>query len=89
MVRYLYVLYISSFHYYLFIIFFFQAMLMSHGAHDHEGWYEHFKDHEEQHSINLWRGFLAVMAVVFFYFTEKIFSVISEYHKKRQRKNKV
>ncbi|CAH1403769.1 unnamed protein product [Nezara viridula] len=64
------------------------AMLISHGAHDHSGWNSESKDHDDQHDTNLWRGFIAALAVVFFYFTEKFFSMLTEWHKKCQRKNK-
>uniref|UniRef100_T1HHD1 Uncharacterized protein n=1 Tax=Rhodnius prolixus TaxID=13249 RepID=T1HHD1_RHOPR len=40
-------------------------------------------------SINLWRGFVAALSVAFFYFTEKCLSLITEWKKKNQRKNKM
>ncbi|KAK9496723.1 hypothetical protein O3M35_013016 [Rhynocoris fuscipes] len=47
-----------------------------------------FTEEVNQHEINLWRGFVAALAVVFFYFTEKCLSLITEWKKKNQRKNK-
>ncbi|XP_073984020.1 zinc transporter foi-like isoform X2 [Rhodnius prolixus] len=42
-----------------------------------------------QHEVNLWRGFVAALSVAFFYFTEKCLSLITEWKKKNQRKNKM
>ncbi|KAL1132665.1 hypothetical protein AAG570_010617, partial [Ranatra chinensis] len=43
----------------------------------------------DQHSINLWRGLVAALAIVFFYFTEKCLSMIAEWRKRKQRKNAI
>lgn len=41
------------------------------------------------HDASLVRGLVAMMGVVFFYFTEKCLTLISEWGKRRQRKTQV
>lgn len=64
------------------------AMLNSHGAHDHSGSLGSSDTNHGEHELNLWKGFTASVAVVFFFFTEKCLSLLTEWRKRRQRKNK-
>lgn len=65
--------------------------------HEHNEHYEH-DDHEEnsvsinhldQHTLNMWKGLVAMMGVVLFFFTEKALNMLAEWRKHRQRRNKV
>lgn len=46
-------------------------------------------DSEESHNLNMWKGLVAMMGLILFFFMEKALSMISEWRKYRQRKNKV
>lgn len=46
-------------------------------------------DHKEQHNMNMWKGLVAMMGLVLFFFTEKALTVVAEWRKFRQRRNKV
>ncbi|KAK2577006.1 hypothetical protein KPH14_011968 [Odynerus spinipes] len=68
--------------------------MMSPMAHDHEHNHDHKNnftiiDHEEQHNLNMWKGFAAMMGLVLFFFTEKALTVLAEWRKHRQRRNKL
>lgn len=65
-----------------------QAMMANHShSHDHA---PSRKDSEpDDHDVNIWRGLVAMLGVVFFYFTEKCLTLIAECRKKRQRKTQV
>lgn len=69
---------------------FLKAMLTTHGAHDHSKVLSDSHGAEEaEHDMNLWKGFVAALAVVFFYFTEKCLSLLTEWRKRRQRNSNV
>lgn len=44
---------------------------------------------EDSHNSNMWKGLVAMMGLIMFFFMEKALSMISEWRKYRQRKNKV
>ncbi|KAK0073466.1 hypothetical protein PV325_009691, partial [Microctonus aethiopoides] len=46
-------------------------------------------NHEEMHNLNMWKGLVAMMGLILFFFTEKALSMIAEWRKYRQRKNKL
>lgn len=67
-----------------------------HHEHDHQDHEHHheensalFISHEEQHNMNMWKGLVAMMGVVMFFFTEKALIMLAEWRKHRQRRNKV
>lgn len=59
--------------------------------HEHSQIHEsHFiTNHEELHNLNMWKGFVAMIGLVLFFFTEKALTVLAEWRKHRQRRNKV
>lgn len=62
---------------------------MSHN-HDHDGDNHDHGDGEDQHEKNMWRGFVAMLGLIFFFFMEKCLTLGAEWRKQRQlRKNKV
>lgn len=74
-----------------------QAMMMPH-HHDHDEHDFHLHQHQEnsgllshtdQHSMNMWKGLVAMISLVSFFFTEKTLNMLAEWHKHRQRRNKV
>jgi len=44
---------------------------------------------DDSHDANIWRGLVAMLGVVFFYFTEKCLTMVAECRKKRQRKTQL
>ncbi|KAI4498084.1 hypothetical protein M0802_006908 [Mischocyttarus mexicanus] len=67
--------------------------MMSPMAHNHEHGHDHENNfvlnHEEQHNLNMWKGFTAMIGLVLFFFTEKALTVLAEWRKHRQRRNKL
>lgn len=64
-----------------------QAML---GSHNHSHTSEHTHEGSvSDHDTNIWRGLVAMLGVVFFYFTEKCLTMVAECRKKRQRRTQV
>ena len=57
----------------------------SHG-HGHDGL---VVDHEADHNANMWKGLVAMLGLVLFFFTEKSLTMLAEWRKYRQRRNKV
>ncbi|XP_032672948.1 zinc transporter foi-like isoform X2 [Odontomachus brunneus] len=64
--------------------------------HEHEDEHEHHHrsnvlpfDHEAQHNMNMWKGLVAMMGFVLFFFTEKALTMLAEWRKHRQRRNKL
>lgn len=60
----------------------------------HEHTREHVRDdnddeHKAQHNINMLKGLVAMMGLVLFFFTEKALTLLAEWRKLRQRRNKV
>lgn len=43
-------------------------------------------NHVEQHNLNMWKGLVAMMGVVTFFFTEKALIILAEWRKRRQRR---
>lgn len=46
-------------------------------------------NHKEQHDMNMWKGLVAMMGLVIFFATEKALTMLAEWRKHRQRRNKV
>ncbi|XP_078035155.1 zinc transporter foi [Augochlora pura] len=66
--------------------------MMPHHTHDHHGYddNDHAElDHKEQHNINMWKGVVAMAGLVLFFFTEKALTLVAEWRKLRQRRNKL
>lgn len=62
-----------------------QAMLSGgEGSHSHDHEHEH-----DAHSDNMWKGLVASLGVVFFFFTEKCLTLCAEWRKRHQRKSRV
>jgi len=59
--------------------------LMPHESHDHS----HQMSHDELHMNSIWKSLAVLLGVIFFFFTEKILMVCSEWRKKQQRSRKV
>ncbi|XP_029171895.1 zinc transporter foi-like isoform X2 [Nylanderia fulva] len=73
------------------------AMMPPH-HHEHGEHHEHHHDessstllinHMEQHTSNMWKGLVAMMGFVFFFFTEKLLITLTEWRKHRQRRSKL
>ncbi|XP_034241906.1 zinc transporter foi [Thrips palmi] len=61
---------------------------MSSGAEDsHSHSHSHGHDHDP-HSDNMWKGLVASLGVVFFFFTEKCLTLCAEWRKRHQRKSR-
>ncbi|KAJ4439881.1 zinc transporter foi [Periplaneta americana] len=43
----------------------------------------------DEHDLNMWKGLVAALGLVFFFFTEKCLTLVGEWRKQRQRKRKV
>ncbi|XP_076653389.1 zinc transporter foi [Halictus rubicundus] len=65
--------------------------MMPHHTHDHHGHDDNHAevDHKEQHNINMWKGLVAMAGLVLFFFTEKALTLVAEWRKLRQRRNKL
>jgi hypothetical protein len=55
-----------------------------HGSH-----HDDFSSAEAEHDLNMWKGLVAALGLVFFFFTEKCLTLVGEWRKQRQRKRKV
>lgn len=67
-----------------------------HNEHDEHQEHEHHHDessasidHMTLHSMNMWKGLVAMMGFVSFFFTEKALNLISEWRKHWQHRKKV
>lgn len=58
-----------------------------HEEHHHDS--ELSIDHVNLHSMNMWKGLVAMMGFVSFFFTEKALNMISEWRKHWQHRKKV
>jgi solute carrier family 39 (zinc transporter), member 10 len=57
---------------------------MSGGHHDHSS------DGDDSHGRdNVWRGFVALVGILLFFFMERCLTVVSEWRRRNQKKNKV
>ncbi|BES95155.1 ZIP Zinc transporter [Nesidiocoris tenuis] len=63
------------------------AMMSAHSDHAHSSGHNS-SDDEDLHTTNLWKGFVAALSAIFFYFTEKGLSLATDWKKRHQRKNK-
>lgn len=62
---------------------------MSHHSHEYIH-NDHVElDFKEQHNMNMWKGLVAMMGLALFFFTEKALTMLAEWRKLRQRRNKV
>lgn len=61
---------------------------MSHHSHEYIH-NDHELDFKEQHNMNMWKGLVAMMGLALFFFTEKALTMLAEWRKLRQRRNKV
>lgn len=63
------------------------------GNHSHDDHHEHVSDEKQEidlHSLNMWRGFAAMCAMIFFFLMERFLTLGAEWRKRRQlKKNKV
>lgn len=50
---------------------------------------QHNVNFKEQHNMNMWKGLVAMMGLALFFFTEKALTMLAEWRKLRQRRNKV
>lgn len=57
--------------------------------HDHHHNHESSTDHIDQHTLNMWKGLVAMISLVLFFFTEKALNMASEWRKQRKHRNKV
>jgi hypothetical protein len=66
-------------------------MSESQHSHSHENSQSHLSiDHrEDEHNTNMWKGFVAVIGLVMFFFTEKALNIISEWRKYNRNRSQV
>ncbi|XP_043526828.1 zinc transporter foi-like isoform X1 [Frieseomelitta varia] len=63
--------------------------MMSHHTHEHIH-NDHVEvDFKEEHNMNMWKGLIAMMGLALFFFTEKALTMLAEWRKLRQRRNKL
>jgi len=55
-------------------------------SHTHHGSVSSAKD---EHDLTMWKGLVAALGLVFFFFTEKCLTLVGEWRKRQQRKKKV
>uniref|UniRef100_A0A0A9XM25 Zinc transporter foi n=1 Tax=Lygus hesperus TaxID=30085 RepID=A0A0A9XM25_LYGHE len=65
------------------------AMMSAHADHSHSTSHNHDGHDADQHTTNLLKGLVAALSAIFFYFTEKGLSMVTDWKKRNQRKNKV
>jgi hypothetical protein len=51
--------------------------------------HDDFPSAEVEHDLNMWKGLVAALGLVFFFFTEKCLTLVGEWRKQRQRRRKV
>ncbi|XP_011503423.1 PREDICTED: zinc transporter foi [Ceratosolen solmsi marchali] len=66
-------------------------MSESQHSHSHENSQSHLPvDHrEDEHNTNMWKGFVAVIGLVMFFFTEKALNIISEWRRYNQNRSQI
>jgi hypothetical protein len=57
----------------------------THRGSEHDG----LSSAEVEHDLNMWKGLVAALGLVFFFFTEKCLTLVGEWRKQRQRRRKV
>ncbi|XP_012171882.1 zinc transporter foi isoform X2 [Bombus terrestris] len=63
--------------------------MMSHHNHEHIH-NDHVElDSKEEDNMNMWKGLVAMMGLALFFFTEKALTMLAEWRKLRQRRNKL
>lgn len=68
----------------------FQAMMPDHSHSDEHSHIHLVVDHSEDvHSTNMWKGFVAVIGLVLFFFTEKALNIIAEWKRYNQSRIEV
>lgn len=60
-----------------------------HEEHEHHHDESSSIDHMNLHNMNMWKGLVAMMGFVSFFFTEKALNMISEWRKHWQHRKKV
>ncbi|XP_020286129.1 zinc transporter foi-like isoform X6 [Pseudomyrmex gracilis] len=77
------------------ILSYLQAMMPPHHhehnephEHDHHS-HESSTDYIDQHTLNMWKGLVAMISLVLFFFTEKALNVAAEWRKHRKHRNKL
>ncbi|KAJ8679860.1 hypothetical protein QAD02_015647 [Eretmocerus hayati] len=58
-------------------------------SHSHEHSFSHSSMEHDDHDTNVWKGFVAVLGLVLFFFTEKALNMIAEWRKCNQDRNKI
>ncbi|KDR21134.1 hypothetical protein L798_04063, partial [Zootermopsis nevadensis] len=59
-------------------------------THTHHGsQHDSFASAEDEHDLSMWKGLVAALGLVFFFFTEKCLTLVGEWRKQRQRRRKV
>lgn len=58
-------------------------------GHEHEHEHEHELGHDDLHKMNTFKGLVAMLGFLMFLLMEKALGTIAEWHKHRQRKNKL
>ncbi|KAG8228843.1 hypothetical protein J437_LFUL008339 [Ladona fulva] len=60
----------------------------AHHDHGHNDLHHEGHDEIDNHDINMWRGFGAMLGLVFFFTTERCLILVGDWRKKRQRRKK-
>jgi hypothetical protein len=55
----------------------------------HGSQHDNLSSAEVEHDLNMWKGLVAALGLVFFFFTEKCLTLVGEWRKQRQRRRKV
>lgn len=66
--------------------------MMSPMVHHHDGHHDNdhvMPDHEDLHNLNMWKGLVAMIGLVLFFFAEKALTMFAKWRKLRQRRNKL
>ncbi|XP_058806546.1 zinc transporter foi isoform X2 [Phymastichus coffea] len=65
--------------------------MMSHHSHSHDNSHTHLSvsHSQDEHNTNMWKGFVAMIGLVIFFFTEKVLNIISEWRRYNQSRSKV
>lgn len=65
---------------------------MPENSHSHSHSHTHLSvshSQEDDHNTNMWKGFMAMIGLVMFFFTEKSLNIISEWRRYNQSRSKV
>jgi zinc transporter 10 len=59
-------------------------------THTHHGsQHDSISSAKDEHDLTMWKGLVAALGLVFFFFTEKCLTLVGEWRKRRQRRKKV